>query len=85
MATEVRIISHLCNCDKCTSRTKRTYLLSASCSNCGEHHVAKYRVGDSPGILDECPFCGVSRVHYGTTEEAVRMLSPLIAAKVQQK
>jgi hypothetical protein len=80
-ALEVKTVSHLCDCERCVGRTSGTYLLSASCYNCGKRHVAKFRVGDHHGYHNECPFCGVPALNYGTSEEADKMLQGIPNAK----
>ena len=70
----MRIIDHRCFCDKCEERTKEIYYLSAGCYNCGKKWIAKFRKGDKPGIIDECPYCEVRHIYYGTSNEAEGML-----------
>jgi len=69
----MHIEDYCCHCDRCKNRTEETYQLSVTCLNCGEKHIGTFRKGDRPGIMRECPFCGVSRLRFGTTAEARRM------------
>ena len=70
----MEIIDYQCHCRLCEARTQRTYLLSVTCANCGERHVAKLRHGDKPSWLQSCPYCGTNRLHFGTTAEAKEWL-----------
>ena len=72
----IRIVDRQCHCERCTSRTKETYLITETCINCGSKWVAKYRKGDPAQYMAECPECGVSFcVRAGTTAEAKQMLA----------
>lgn len=72
----MKIVDHVCHCARCkASGENGRYLLSVICSNCGKRHIAKFRKGDRHNVMDDCPFCGVARLNYGTIEEAEQWLT----------
>ena len=67
----ITYISHICHCSRCEEMgEKDVYMLKASCYNCGEKHIAVLRKEDRASSMDECPFCKVSDLTYGTWQEA---------------
>ena len=55
-----------CHCERCESRTKETYSLKASCSNCGAGPFnVTFRKGDEADRVIgglRCPDCGCCKM-----------------------
>jgi DNA-directed RNA polymerase subunit RPC12/RpoP len=62
-------------CADCELRTKRTYEMVGTCSNCGKGSVRMiFRFGDTKRPLD-CPTCGARRLtpmHLVAPEEMLK-------------
>jgi hypothetical protein len=61
-----KLLDLRCFCKACEDRTKETYQLEASCSNCGWKGIAVLRKGDRHGVMVDCPHCGTPRVNFGS-------------------
>ena len=72
---EPKIVDRRCVCRPCQQRNKPSYDLFATCKNCGEVHVSRYRLGEQPEFdWDKCPHCGLAKLWFGTSREAKEYL-----------